>query len=110
MTKIQFLETSAHGMRWMKRYFKIQSQLNNAAAFTSFSKARALLKQEPLAGHRFDDLEHVRELKIRNSAFSILYTYKNDTVYIIDVRDQRGTRSAEALREFTNELKKKYGL
>jgi len=64
----------------MKQYFKIQNQLNNAAAFTSFSKAKALLKQEPLAGHRFDDLENVRELKIRNSAFSILYTYKNDTV------------------------------
>ena len=90
----------------MKQYFKIQNQLNNTAAFTSFSKARALLKQEPLAEHRFDNLENVRELKIRSSAFSILYTYKNDTVYIIDVRDQRGTRSTEALQEFTNELKK----
>ena len=91
----------------MKQYFKIQNQLNNATAFTSFSKARALLKQKPLAGHRFDDLENVRELKVRNSAFSILYTYKNNTVYIIDVRDQRRTRSGEALQEFTNELKKK---
>ena len=86
----------------MKRYFKIQSQLDNTTVFTSFSKARVLLKQESLAGHRFDDLENVRELKIRNSALSILYTHKNDTVYIIDVRDQRGTRSAEALREFTD--------
>lgn len=69
MTKIRFLETSVHGMRWMKQYFKIQNQLNNTAAFTSFSKARAFLKLEPLAEHRCDDLENVRELKIRNSTF-----------------------------------------
>jgi len=39
-----------------------------------------------------------------------LYTMKNETIYIIDVRDQRGLRSAAALQVFTTELREKYGL
>ena len=110
MIKIQYVESSAHGFRWLKRYFKMQKQLNSNAAFENFAKARALLKQEPLAGHIFDEIEGVRELKIQKSAFSILYTFKRDIIYIIDIRDRHGTRSADAIREFTDKLKGKYEL
>jgi len=110
MIKIRFVETSTIGLKWLKHYFKSQPQLDNKAAFENFAKARALLKQEPLAGHVFDEIEGVRELKIQKSAFSILYTFKRNTIYIIDIRDQRGTRSAEALREFTAKLRDKYDL
>ena len=110
MVKIQYLESSIYGLKWLKQYFKTQQQLNSKEAFNNFAKARALLKQAPLSGHIFDEIENVRELKIQKSAFSILYTFKRNIIYIIDIRDQRSTRSAEALTEFLAKLKKKYDL
>ena len=52
----------------------------------------------------------VREYKIIGTAFSLLYTVANDTIWIIDIRDQRGFRSAEALRYFNQELRQRLGL
>jgi hypothetical protein len=37
---------------------------------------------------------------IQGTSFSLLYTVARDTVWIIDIRDQRGRRSADALRRF----------
>jgi hypothetical protein len=110
LTRILFIESAAPGLRWMKRYYKAQPQLDAVAAFAHFAKARDLLKQDPLAGHPFDELDGIRELRIRNSVFSILYVYRRQTIYIVDIRDHRGRRSADALRQFTRELKRKYGL
>jgi len=108
--KIQFLESAAPGIRWMRRYFREQSQLDSQAASHSYKKTRSLIKQEPYIGHVFDEIEGVFERKISKTQFSILYAVKADTVYIIDIRDQRGYRSANALRQYSQHLKKKYGL
>ncbi len=94
----------------MKQYYREQSQLNSDRVFANFDAAQDRLSREPFAGHQFDDFENVRELQISKSPFSILFTHHNDTIYIIDIRDQRGLRSAEALADFTQRLKKKYGL
>ena len=58
----------------------------------------------------FEDLSDVWQVNIQRTAFAFLYTIRGDTAYIIDVRDQRGYRSAEALRSFDRELKKKFDL
>lgn len=108
--KIIYLETAAPGLRWMKRYYQEQSQLNDDRVFANFEAAKDRLREEPFAGHPFDDIERVRELKVSRSPFSILYTHQDDTIYIIDIRDQRGLRSADALAEFVRRLKAKYGL
>jgi hypothetical protein len=106
--KIRYLETAKPGLVWMKRYFQTQPQLDQAAAFGNFEKAKLLLKQHPAAGAPFEDFRDVREIQITRSAFSILYTVLNETIFIIDIRDSRGLRSASALRKFTQELKEKY--
>lgn len=103
--KLVFLQTAQSGLRWMKRYYREQTQLDAQRVFASFDAVLDRLTAEPFAGHPFDDFEHVRELSIARSPFSILFTHREDTVYVIDVRDQRGLRSAAALRAFTNELK-----
>jgi len=108
--RIQFLETSEPGIRWMRRYFRVQPQLDKDAAIASFKNAKNLLRQEPYVGHVFDELDGVYELKISKTAFSILYTVKTNIAYIIDIRDQRGLRSSNALRQFSARLKSKYGL
>ncbi len=94
----------------MKRYFQSQPQLDQASAFENFEKAKLLLKQHPQAGEQFEDFSEVREIHITRSAFSVLYTCIDDTIFIIDIRDSRGLRSAAALRRFTVELRDKYGL
>ena len=108
--KIQFLESSAPGIRWMRRYFREQSQLNTKAASESFKKTRNMLKQDPYIGHVFDEIDGVFEKEIRGTHFSILYAVKSETVYIIDIRDHRGLRSSNALRQYSLHLKKKYDL
>jgi hypothetical protein len=52
----------------------------------------------------------VREYNITGTAFSLLYSVMADNIWIIDIRDQRGLRSAEALRTFTSELRQRFGL
>jgi hypothetical protein len=108
--KIRYLETAKPGLVWMKRYFQMQPQLDQATAFENFEKAKNLLKQHPQAGEQFENFLDVREIHITRSAFSILYTSNDDTIFIIDIRDSRGLRSAAALRKFTQELREKYGL
>lgn len=108
--KLRFLETSEPGLRWMRRYFRQQSQLDRRAANERFTRARNLLRQEPFAGHIFDEMDGVFELKIQCTAFSILYAVRDDTIYIIDVRDQRGTRSSAALREYNARLRQRYNM
>lgn len=78
--------------------------------FSGFRSALDRLEREPFAGHAYEDFETVRELTILKSPFSILFTHRDDNIFIIDVRDQRGLRSYEALRAFTRELNKKYDL
>ena len=108
--KIQFLESSAPGIRWMRRYFREQPQLNAKAASESYKNTRNLLKQEPFIGHEFDEIEGVFEKEIPKTHFSIVYAVKDETVYIIDIRDHRGFRSSNALRQYSQHLKKKYDL
>jgi hypothetical protein len=108
--KIRYLETAKPGLVWMKRYFQTQLQLDQEQAFGNFEKAKNLLKQHPQAGEQFEDFADVREMHISRSAFSILYTCIDDTIFIIDVRDSRGLRSAGALRKFVGEFKAKYKL
>lgn len=108
--KIQFLESSAPGIRWMRRYFREQPQLDQKAASESYKSTRNLLKQEPFIGHIFDEMEGVFERSIAKTHFSILYTVNGDTIYIIDIRDQRGFRSSNALRQYSMHLKRKYNL
>lgn len=108
--KIRYLETAKPGLVWMKRYFQTQPQLDQATAFENFEKAKLLLKQHPHAGEQFEDFLDVREIHITRSAFSILYTCIDDTIFVIDIRDSRGLRSASALRKFAAELREKYKL
>jgi ParE toxin of type II toxin-antitoxin system, parDE len=108
--KIRYLETAKPGLVWMKRYFQTQHQLDRDAAFENLEKAKNLLKRHPEAGEHFEDFTDVRKIHIPHTAFSILYTCIDDTIFIIDVRDSRGLRSAGALRKFVAELKDKYKL
>jgi plasmid stabilization system protein ParE len=108
--KIRYLETAKPRLHWLKRYFQSQPQLDAASAFENFDKAKQLLKQHPEAGEQFEDFADVREIHITRSAFSILYTCQDETIFIIDIRDSRGLRSAESLRKFSRELRGKYRL
>lgn len=47
----------------------------------------------------------MREYLLQGTCFSLIYTVARETVWIIDIHDQRGRRSAEALRDFTRELR-----
>lgn len=108
--KVVYLATAQPGLRWMKRYYREHPQLNDDRVYANFDAAIERLRSEPFAGHVFEDFDRVRELRISKSPFSILYTHQADTIYIIDVRDQRGLRSADALADFIERLKDQYGL
>lgn len=58
-----------------------------------------------MTGVKLEGFEAVREKNISGTAFSFLYTVRFDTVFVIDLRDQRGLRSAEALNQFISEVR-----
>ena len=108
--KLQYLQTSEAGARWFRRYYRRNPQLNLAKAVAALRVAELTLGEHPMAGERFEDDESVREYSITGTAFSLIYTVANDMIWVIDIRDQRGFRSAEALRLFVRELRHRHGL
>ena len=108
--KLEYLSTSEAGLRWMRTYYRRNPQLDIRRAAASLRTAETILRAHPAAGRRFEDFETVREYMLQGTSFSLLYTVARDTVWIIDVRDQRGLRSAEALRQFLQELRAKLAL
>ena len=107
--KLAYLRTSEAGLRWMRTYYRRNPQLDVRRAANSLRIAETILCEHPAAGRRFEDFEDVREYLLQGTPFSLLYTLAQDTVWIIDIRDQRGRRSAEALRQFVRELRARSG-
>ena len=103
--KLGYLRTAEPGLRWMRAYYRRNSQLDIGRAAASLRIAETVLREHPAAGRRFEDFDAVREYPIRGTSFSLLYTVARETVWVIDVRDQRGQRSAEALGQFLQELR-----
>jgi hypothetical protein len=66
-----------------------------------------MLIEFPFSGPVYENFELVREQKILRTPFSLLYSVARETVWIIDLRDQRGQRSVQALRRFLNELRRR---
>ncbi|MFT6168575.1 MAG: hypothetical protein ACJAR9_000685 [Celeribacter sp.] len=106
--KLEYLETSHPGVRWMRSYYRQNPQLNRAKVLASLQAAERIISEFPTTGHTFQELEDVFEYLIQGTTFSLLYTVARGTVWIIDVRDQRGLRSAEALRLYERELRQQY--
>jgi len=110
MMEITYLETSEPSLRWIHAYYHQNPQLDYDKAVASLVKAEAVLKDHPFSGRVFEDYEQVRHYRIGNTAFALLYTVERDTIWIIDVRDTRGRRSADALRVFNDQIRNTYGL
>jgi hypothetical protein len=108
--KLEYLQTAEAGVRWFRGYYRKNPQLDLPKAVAALRVAELTLRENPMAGERFDDFESVREYKIIGTAFSLLYTVSGNRVLVIDLRDQRGFRNAEALRAFVAELRQRYGL
>ena len=108
--KIEYLLTVEHGARWFRSYYRRNPQLDFRNARASLRNAEQVLVLNPFAGERFEERENVREQHILGTPFSLLYTVARDTIWIIDIRDTRGLRSAEALILFTRELQARFGI
>lgn len=104
---LRYLDTTEAGLRWMRRYYREQPQLNLQKAVASLMRAEAILRDNPFAGSKYEDSPRVRVYPLQGTVFSFLYTVTEDTVWIIDLHDQRGFRSADALRHFAAELRQK---
>lgn len=105
--ELRFLETAQPGLRWFRRYYVQNPQLSKQKALASFAVASALIRDNPFIGHPYEAMIQVREHPIGGTHFTILYTVARDTIWVIDIRDVRGLRSAEALRQFTRELRER---
>lgn len=107
--RLRYLATSEAGLRWMRAYYRKNPQLDVRRAVAALKSAETVLRAHPAAGRRFEDFDAVREFLLQGTTFSLIYTVAQGSVWIIDVHDQRGQRSAEALRDFTRELRDRFG-
>lgn len=110
MMEIKYLETTEPGLRWLRNYYHQNPELNFDKVIASLSQAEQVLSEFPQSGEHFEDFKDVREYQISGTAFSLLYTVARETIWIIDLRDTRGMRSAEVLKAFNTSLRKKYDL
>lgn len=108
--EVRYLETAQPGLRWFRAYYRQNPQLSRTKAIASLIHAEAMLGEFPLSGAAYEDFASVREYKVQGTAFSFLYTIARDIVWIIDLRDQRGQRSADTLRLHIRELRQRYGI
>ncbi len=108
--RLVYLETSRPGLLWFKQYYADRPELDWTAALAAYRTTLSQLKANAYRGKVFDGIEGVFETKITRTAFSVLYTICDDTIFVIDLRDQRGLRSASALAAFARELRRKYRL
>ena len=108
--KIEYLETSRYGASWMKYYYDTHPELNGAQAYLNLEGALDYLLEHPLGGHPYNGRKDVREKSILQTPFSLLYVAKRDTIFVVDIRDSRGMRSARALREFNRKVRGKYNI
>lgn len=102
---LRFLETAQQGLLWFRRYYAENPQLRKRAALAAFATARSLIKDNPFIGHPYEEMDDVREYPIGGTQFTILYTVARGAIWVIDIRDVRGLRSAEALTHFTRALR-----
>lgn len=107
---IQYLLTVEAGARWFRSYYRKNPQLDFRKATAALRAAEQALSEFPLIGERFEERDDVRERQILGTPFSLLYTVARDTIWIIDLRDTRGLRSAEALSLFARELQARFGI
>lgn len=105
--RIIFLNTSVQGLTWFRQYYANRPELNADAAFDMMRRARQTISEFPFAARKFEGVAGVYEKKIPKTPFSILYTVRESTIFIIDIRDQRGFRSADAIDAFMEELRRK---
>ena len=89
---LRYLATAEPGLRWMRTYYRPNSQPDATRAVDALRRAEAVLRAHPEAGQRYEDYDAVREWKIAGTAFSLLYTVARGSVWVIDTRDQRGLR------------------
>lgn len=108
--KIQYLQTIEHGARWFRAYYRRNPQLDFHKATACLKVVERTLSDFPLSGERFEERQDAREQQILGTPFSFLYTVSRETIWIIDIRDTRGLRSAEALSLFTRELQVRFGI
>ena len=92
----------------MVQYYRRNPQLDEAKAFASFAATERRIAELAPPRETFAGFKNIWEAKIQKTAFSFLYTIRGKTVYVIDIRDQRGHPSAEALRAFDRELRQRY--
>ena len=102
--RLRYMPTSEPGLRWMRSYYRSHPQLNLKAVSAALRTVERTISDYPESAARFENFDRVREYHIPRTPFSLLYTVVSDEVLVIDVRDTRGQRSAEALRKFLSTL------
>ncbi len=103
--RLRYLPTAEPGLRWFRFYYRRNPQLDHAKAIDALRRAEAMLAEFPFSGAVYEDFENVREQKVLRTPFSLLYSVARETVWIIDVRDQRGQRSAETLARYLDAMR-----
>jgi len=71
--KIEFLQTSQPGLRWIVQYDRNNPQLNEAKAFASFEATKQRMAELPPPRETFWGMQGVWEAKIQKSVFISLY-------------------------------------
>jgi ParE toxin of type II toxin-antitoxin system, parDE len=108
--KIEYLHTSQVGAQWLRKYYRRNPQLDFQKIKAALRAAENTLSDFPFSGECFEERENVREYPIQGSNFSLLYTVARNKIWIIDIRDSRGHRSADALAAFSRELRSRFGI
>ena len=72
--KLEYLQTAALGLKWMRSYYQKNPQLDRTAALGALKRGEDVLMSFPHTGGKYEEFDNVREYHIHGTAFSLLYT------------------------------------
>jgi hypothetical protein len=78
--KLAYLPTSEAGIRWMRTDDRRNPQRDVRRVADALRMAETVLRENPLAGRRFEDFDNVREHLLQGTSFSLLYTVARNPV------------------------------
>lgn len=89
MYRVTYLDSAVESLGWFFDYYLRVFPEGGTAAAEHLLETEALLQAHPLSG-RLGTVAGVRERRVKNTPFNLVYQVRGEEIEVLFVRDTRG--------------------